>query len=50
MKKLGDFKVEILPDNINYDYETDSFLVAGYVRPLEYIINYIKIKEAIGNQ
>jgi len=48
MKKLGDFKVDILPDNINYDYESDSFLVAGYTRQLEYIINYIRIKEILG--
>jgi hypothetical protein len=39
MKKLGDFPVEILPDNLNYDFESDSFLVAGYTRQLEYIIN-----------
>ncbi len=40
--------LEVLPDNITYDEETDSFMVAGYTRLLEYFLNVIDIKGAIG--
>lgn len=49
LEKVGEIKLEIMPDNISYDLETDSFLVAGYTRILEYIINQVNARNILGN-
>ncbi len=37
IEKIGVIALEILPDNITYDEETDSFMVAGYTNLMEHI-------------
>lgn len=48
MGKIGEIKLEIMPDNITYDEETDSFMVAGHTRFLENIFNIIQVKGICG--